>query len=205
MFMLRFTLFLFMFFVSTNASGQIIIINPNESVNKVIQEAPKPLVKHFGEALKQYENWVNNVSNEEVYKSLKIRDRTTGEIVDFKDLSDLKKDLFYLWQSELCGNKMSSLESKWFNSYNNAEDLSEEGEGEGEGEDLNRLANKKDISKYGKSLRTLREKHAKNYENLIKKIFEKHKDVIPEKDQEAYLKRIQDWNSKEKLIKEENR
>ncbi len=199
--MLRFTLFLFMFFVSVSASGQIIIINPNESVNKVIQEAPKPLVKHFDEALKQYENWVNNVSNEEVYKSLKIRDRTTGEIVDFKDLSDLKKDLFYLWQSELCGNKMSSLESKWFNSYNNAEDLAEDEDEE----DLNRLANKKDISKYGKSLRTLREKHAKNYENLIKKIFKKHKDVIPEKDQEAYLKRIQDWNSKEKLIKEEDR
>ena len=201
MFMLRFTLFLFMFFVSVSVSGQIIIINPNESVNKVIQEAPKPLVKHFDEALKQYENWVNNVSNEEVYKSLKIRDRTTGEIVDFKDLSDLKKDLFYLWQSELCGNKMSSLESKWFNSYNNAEDLAEDEDEE----DLNRLANKKDISKYGKSLRTLREKHAKNYENLIKKKIKKHKDVIPEKDQEAYLKRIQDWNSKEKLIKEEDR
>lgn len=192
---------MFAIFTSTNSFGQIIIIKPEQGVKKVAQEVPKPSVKHFEEALNQYSKWVDNVSNEEVYKNLKIRDRTTGEIVDFKDLPDLKKDLFYLWKSELCANKMSSLESKWFDSYNKTQPSAEESDKT----DLNRIANKKDILEYGTSLRKLREKHAKNYEKLIKEIFEKHKNEIPLKDREAYLKRIQDWNAKENLIKEEDR
>lgn len=199
--MFRFIIILCIILASCELQAQIILIKPNDkNINNVVQESPKPLVKDFEEALKQYSNWVNNVSNEDVYKSLKMKDRSTGEVVEFEKLSDLKKDLFYLWQSEICSNKMSSLESKWFDSYNKNKSVDESDE-----KDPNRVANKKDIIKYGTSLRELREKHAKNYEKLIKEIFKKHSESIPKKDQEAYLKRIQDWNTKENLIKEEDR
>jgi hypothetical protein len=190
-----------MFSLCEKTYSQIAII-PKQAIQNVSDEGSNPSIKDFQEAMKQYSKWVENFSNEDIYKDVEIKDSLTGETTKFKDMSDLEKNLFYLWQAEICSNKMASLDLKWYKNFKAAK-TSEEGSTESSEENLDRTANKKDIFEFGSKLKSLRKNHALNFEKFVKEFFKKYESDIPLKDREAYLERIHDWHISTGLVKED--
>ena len=175
-------------------------------------QAPVPsgpreaIVKDYQEAFQQYSSWVKHISEESFYKDVKMREvNTSNKVIGFVDLTPLQKNLFYLWQSEVCSGKMLKLLAQWEEEYKSLPlplppvnaDLPVEGN-----EDPNRVANRNDVLEYGKKLLELRKTHAVNFEKLISTVFKKYEKELPVKDREAYIKRIHNWNINQKLVED---
>ena len=159
----------------------------------------KATVKNYQKAFQEYSSWVKHISEESFYKDVKMRDvNAPNKVIGFVDLTPLQKNLFYLWQSEVCSNKMLKLLMQWEEEYKSLPPVNDVEDNE----DPNRAANRNDVLKYGKKLLELRKMHAVNFEKLISTVFKKYEKELPAKDREAYVKRIHNWNINQKLIEE---
>lgn len=177
------------------------------------KEPPKkaiPLCENYENVLKNYDKWSKNISNSEHYKNLVFEIKPENEndkpkTIKFQDLSVLRKDIFYLYQAQICSNELKVLEKMWSQILVDLqvipdEDKKKQTEKYKDKPALKRPPTVAQLKEYIKQLLELRKKHAVKYETVVKEVFKKHVDEIPTPDRQHYLKKVIEWNDNDKLI-----
>jgi len=159
-----------------------------------------PTVLDFHNALANCTLWNLRVDKPAFYKNLSFKDADTKKVTKFTELSEMEKNLYYVYNAEQLSTRMSMFYFKW--SFELAKIKYEEKQGKTRPatKNGNKIATKKDIEDHLARLDTLRKKHAVEFEKLIAKVFEKYKNEIPEKDRKTYSERIRKWHDSQKLI-----
>jgi len=179
-------LFLCLFFLSGDSSAVFGVDPPSNP------PVSSPELNQFDKSLDNtYKNYIarsNNFSNPDFFGELKFRDKTNNKIIQFSNMPDLDKTVFYILEGEKISLELKKIEGAWRTIMVNVLKTP------------NKDIDIKTLESYIVKLRELRKNHAKEYEAFVEKALKDNSDKIPEEERNFLLKNIKKWNDKEKLI-----
>ncbi|MHA2043383.1 MAG: hypothetical protein ACW99G_01240 [Candidatus Thorarchaeota archaeon] len=180
-----------------------------EEVPEEIKRPEPPSITVYKDAIKYHSDWSDSLDDENFYNTLSFEipkeNSKKPEVIPFKKLPDIQKDVFYLKQAEDCSNRLLHLEKAWHQVVDAMGRFTDEQKKEWEEKYKDTKAEdkpptKEEVEELIKEISKIRKSHAIKYEELLVKIFKKHKDVIPAIDRINYTRKIRAWNDKHKLI-----
>jgi hypothetical protein len=178
----------------------------------IAQEKPEPekappSIAEYEDAIKYYDNWSKSLDNPNFYKNLsfEVPNGSKKDVIPFKDLPEIQKDVFYLKQAEDCSNQLFHIETAWLKVVDTMSRMTDEDKKEFQEKYKDKTGKekpptKKQVEELIEKISKLRKTHAVKYEELIVEIFKKHKDTIPAADRRNYTSKVRAWNDKHKLI-----
>ena len=169
----------------------IFFVMPTDSEVEVRSKFNKS--KYEG-ALKYYGNWSKNLDNPDFWKNTEFKDKKTGKIKKFSDLTDEKKSVFFLLMCENLTEELRSLQQIW-----NVEIKKMQSRKEKSGDD--KFPTLKEVQDYSVQMLKIRKETAVKFEKMAKEILKKNK--VPEKELQLYMKRIERYHDMYNLIKRE--
>lgn len=162
---------------------------------------PSPTLDDYSKAIAKYKEATKKAFDLPSWKGIELTNKKTEETKKFEELSNFEQHLFLASSANRLTAEMTILKKHWDNEAAKFKDPNykivplpkvEKPE--------QKAAELKDVEKYQAELLTLRKNFAVKHEEYLAKIFKDFKNDIQEKERDLYLKEVQDYHDKEKLI-----
>lgn len=140
-------------------------------------DTPMPSEDSLKDVINKSEELIKNATEFSKYEKLKFKNKDKN--LNFSEMSDVDKKIFVFYKCEEISYSLFTIQLK----IEKRDDIEE-----------------KEKKEFLQKIFSLRKVHVKNFENFVKKSFED--DKFSELDKDKYLKRINDWHSKN--MKEKN-
>jgi len=164
--------------------------------------------EHFKAQVKEFTSRLKNIQNEKFYAKWSSVNVETGEKIEFKDLTEIQREAFYLFQGEVLGLHLRSAEIQWnlilAGRANKAEDKKAEAEDKAEDKTEGKVATNEELNGFIMNVHNLRGETALRHLTMIadmKKKYEDNKEYPTlSKELGVYHDRMRNLYSKDKLI-----
>lgn len=155
----------------------------------VPQPVPAKKVVDYRKPLVATKAWVAGISDEEYYEKHYTFKGASGEIKNFKSLSQFDRRLFMLVITQKMAANLRDLEEQWLVDMKKLPDNTCDGKDDS-------LATKSYVQDAIKELRTLRVLHVAKWEALATTVFKEHADQFKKEEQSYYFKQINTLKAK---------
>lgn len=162
----------------------------------VIESAPT--VEDYKSALDTFKKKTKDVFDFAALKDLELTNKDTKETIKFDKLPDFDKHVFCLMTAERVTNELAVLTKFW------DEEIAKFADPlyipVPPVDPKQKAARLEDVEKYHKQLQDVRKAFAVKYEAFAVKTMTQFKNEVPQKEWDAYLKKMRDTHDKSKLI-----
>ena len=164
-------------------------------------EQPSPTFEDYESLLEKLTKVSKDFTKLEVWDGIKLKNKVTGKVVEWKELSEFDKHMFCLTMLERATAHFSKVDEFWqleikkFNDPNHKlvsipMPMN----------DKQKPAKLEDVKKYVEKLTSLRKFFAVEYEMFVEKTFKTYEKEIPKEEREKMTKEIRAFHDKHKLI-----
>lgn len=164
-------------------------------------ETPSPTLEDYEKFLDKMDKMAKNFMVFDSWKEITFKHKTTGKVVEWKDLSDYEKTMFCLVMAERTTGYFTRMDAYWqqelkaFDNPNHKLVPTPDPQN-----DKQKPATKEDVKKYVERLSEIRKKFAVEYEKFAEDSIKKYEKEIAAPEGEKMLKAIKEYHDKNKLV-----
>ncbi len=164
-------------------------------------EQPSPTFEDYESLLEKLTKVSKDFTKLEAWDGIKLKNKITGKIVEWKELSEFDKHMFCLTMLERATAHFTKVDEFWQLEIKKFDDPNHKLVSVPMPEnDKQKPAKLEDVKKYVEKLTSLRKSFAVEYEAFAEKTFKTYEKEIPKEEREKMTKEIRAFHDKHKLI-----
>ena len=137
------------------------------------------------------------VNNPDAFQNYQFKNKKTGEVTNFEDLSKFDQRMFFFFQKLKLEDNLKNLQNSWVVNYKNLNTNPDKGKAN---DPDTTPAKAIHVSNALDKLFELRKQMAVETEKTMEKIFKDFPDKLERKEMEFSLKQLKEWHDHEELI-----
>lgn len=162
---------------------------------------PSPTFEDYESLLEKLIKVSKDFAKLEAWDSIKLKNKVTGKVVEWKELSEFDKHMFCLTMLERATAHFSKVDEFWQLEIKKFDNLNHKlVPVPMPMNDKQKPAKLEDVKKYVEKLTSLRKSFAVEYESFAEKTFKTYEKEIPKEEREKMTKEIRAFHDKHKLI-----